>query len=322
MGKKLEKVDINSIDIKDNTFNFTFPVKINEITESIKKVNLLNSVILFENSGKYRIISGLKRVLAFRSLSLETIEAFVYRKDSISELEAFMIAVFDNKSIRRLNIVEKSVILNRLKMYHNLIDSEIIENYMPIIGLERSGKLLNDYLALSKFDNDLKECIVNRDIPIKILSLLASVSDEKLSLISMIITKLNLGSNKIKELVRLVDEIVEKDNVSINGLREDLNIDAELNSERITLSQKWEKIVCSLREKRFPMWSRIEKSLLRNVSSLNLPKNMRFSYPPYLEGDKFKIEVEFSSSDELKEIANKLIDISKKEELSEIIKLI
>ena len=322
MGRKLERIDINYIDIKDYTFNFTFPVKIDEITESIKKVNLLNPVILFENNNKYRIISGLKRILAFKLLSLETIEAFVYGKGSISELEAFLIAVYDNTSIRRLNIIEKSVILNKLKMYHNLKDGEIIENYMSIIGLERSGKLLNDYLVLSKFNNDLKEYIVNRDIPIKTLSILALVSDEKLSLISEIIITLNLGSNKIKELVRLVDEIVERDNVDINSLREDLNIDAELNSERITLSQKWEKIVYSLRERRFPMWSKIEKSLVRNISSLNLPKNMRFGYPPYLEGDKFKIEAEFSSSDELKEAAHKLIDISKKEELTEIIKLI
>jgi len=95
-----------------------------------------------------------------------------------------------------------------------------------------------------------------------------------------------------------------------------------LNNERMTLSQKWEKIVRLLREKRFPMWNKIEKSLLKNISSLNLPPNMRFCYPAYLEGDKFKIEAEFSSSDELKEAADKLIDISKKEELTEIIKLI
>ena len=322
MKKTLKKIKISSIDAKDKTFIYTFPVKIDELRESIKKVSLINPVILYEYNGKHRIISGLKRILAVKSLSFDTIDAFVYESGSISELEAFLISIYDNLSIRRLNNIEKSKILNKLKKYYNLKDEEIIKDFMPVIGLECSKKLLYGYFALSKFDNNLKEHIVIRDIPIKTLSLLASVSDEKLSLISEIVIKLNPGLNKIKELVRMVDEIIEKNDISVERFRLDLEMDAVLKNDKLTLSQKWEKIISSLRKKRFPMWSKIEKNLLSNVSSFNLPKNMHFRYPPYLEGDKFKIEAEFSSSDELKILGRKLIDISKTKELSEIIKLI
>ncbi|MFC1562796.1 ParB/RepB/Spo0J family partition protein [candidate division KSB1 bacterium] len=320
MKKILRKVKIDSIDTNDLTFIYTFPVRIDEIIESIRKIHFLNPVILIEYDGKYRIISGLKRILACKSLSFDMIDAFVFESDSISELEAFLIAVYDNMSIRRLNIIEKSVILNKLRMYHNLKDSKIIDYYMPVIGLGKSRKLLNDYLLLSKFDDVLKEHIVHRDISIRVSSLLASVSEEKLSLISEVIIKFNLGGNKIKELLGLVDEIIERDDTNPRKLRSDLELEAVLKDERLTLSQKWDKIISSLRDKRFPMWSKLEKGLLQDISSLNLPRNIHFIYPPYLEGDKFRIEAEFSSTDELKEFGQKLIDVSKSKELSKIIK--
>ena len=320
--KSLKNTEIDSIDFKDTTFIYTFPVKIEEITESIKRIGLLNPVLLFEYDNKYKIISGFKRVLACKSLCFDSISSFVFESDSISELNAFKIAVYDNISIRKLNIIEKSIILNKLKNYHSLKHNEIIKDFMPIIGLEQSEKLLECYLSLSKIGNDLKEHIVNREVPIKTSSLIASVSKYKLPLISEIIIKFNLGTNKIKELVNLIDEITERDGIDIGELRSDLNLDRVIKNERMTLSQKWEKIISSLREKRFPMWSKIEKKLLRNISSLSLPKNVNLSYPPYLEGDKLRIEIEFSTSDELKIIGQRLIDISKKEELSEIVKLI
>ena len=320
--KSLKNIKINTIDFNDTTFVFTFPVKIEEMTESIKKIGLLNPVILFEYDNKYKIISGFKRVSVCKSLCFDTIPAFVLESGSISELRAFMIAVHDNISIRKLNTVEKSIVLNKLKNYHNLKRDEIINDIMPIIGLEQSEKLLECYLALSEIDNDLKEHIVKREIPIKTSSLIASVSKDKLPLISEIIIKLNLGTNKIKELIYLIDEITDRDNIDTGKLRSDLNLDKTIEDERMTLSQKWERIVSSLRGKRFPMWSKIEKKLLRNISSLSLPQNLNLSYPPYLEGYKLRIEVDFSTSGELQGIGQKLIDISKKKELSEIIKLI
>ena len=66
MKKILKKIKISSIDEEDKTFIYTFPVKIDELCESIRKVSLINPVILFEHNGKHKIISGLKRVLAVK----------------------------------------------------------------------------------------------------------------------------------------------------------------------------------------------------------------------------------------------------------------
>ena len=105
-------------------------------------------------------------------------------------------------------------------------------------------------------------------------------------------------------------------------LWEDLNINEIIEEEKISPSQKWDKIISALRNRRFPEWSRIEKKLVRSISSLGLPRGMKFNYPPYLEGEKFKIELEFSTSDELKAFGKKMLDISSRRELSEIFDLI
>ena len=254
--------------------------------------------------------------------SFDSIDSVVYEGGSISEKEAFTKAVFDNTAIRELNCIEKSTVLCRLRYDYNMNDEEIINDIMPVLKLRQSRKLLDDYCSLRDISEGLKMHIIEREIPIKVSSVLASFSHEKLRLFSEIIIFLNLGANKIKELISLIDEITQRDDTSINELYYQLGIDVIIKDEKITVSQKWEKIVGLLRKKRFPIWSEIEKRLNRNISSLNLPQNMSLYYPPYLEGDKFKIEIEFSKLDELKEGSKKLIDISNKTELSEIIELI
>ena len=82
--KSLKNIKIDAVDLKDTTFVYTFPVKIEEMTKSIKKIGLLNPVILFEYDNKYKIISGFKRVSSCKSLCFDTIPAFVFERDSIA----------------------------------------------------------------------------------------------------------------------------------------------------------------------------------------------------------------------------------------------
>ncbi len=322
MKRDIKIIEINSINYKDDTFLYSFPVKIERITESIKKVGLLNPIILFGCGDKYKIISGFKRFFAYKHLGYNDIDAFVFKSGSISDLEAFLISIYDNIEIRELNIIEKGNILSKLKKRFNLNDNEIIGEYMPVLQLEPSKKLLYDFINLCKLDDDLKEHLINRDVPIKVSSLLTSLSDENLKSMSEIITKLNLGANKIKELVAMIDEISKRDDIGIKKLLYDLKVIETLKNEKMTISQKWERIICILKEKRFPTWNDIEKKIIRNISSLNLPPNIHFKFPSYLEGNKYTFELEFSNSNELKNIGMKLIDISERKEFLELIELI
>lgn len=322
MKRDIKIIKIDSIDYEDDTFLYSFPVKIERITESIKKVGLLNPIMLFEYNNKYKIMSGIKRIFACKRLDYNDIEAFVFKSSSISDLEAFLISIYDNIGIRELNIIEKGNILSKLKKRFNLNENEIIGKYMPVLQLEPNRKLLYDFINLCKLDDDLKEHLINRDVPIKVSLLLTLLSDENLKPISEIITKLNLGANKIKELITVTDEISKRDDIDIKELFHNLKVIETLKNEKMTVSQKWERIICILKEKRFPTWNDIEKKIIRNISSLNLPPNIHFRFPSYLEGNKYTFELEFSNSDELKNIGKKLIDISERRELSELIELI
>ena len=193
---------------------------------------------------------------------------------------------------------------------------------MPILKLEPNKKLYLNYISLINLDNNLLKHCIQRNISIKVLSLLVSIPPENLQFISNVVTSLHLGGNKIRELTAIVDEIVMRDSVSVDELDSEFGIDMILRDERMTNSQKWGKIISLLKERRYPEWTGIEKQLKHNIASLKLQKNMRFVYPQFLEGDRFTIEIDFLNEQELENAAKELAVISKKEALSETIKLI
>lgn len=325
MKRRFENVALELINKENSTFQHTFPQcaeNIRRLADSIDRVGLLSPVMLFECGGEYRTISGFRRVSACELLSIASVDAFVYKSGFFSESEAFIAGVNDNLSVRELNIVEKGIILHKLRDCFAVDEHDIIKNFMPILKLEPSKKLYLNYISLINLDNNLLKYCIQRDISIKVLSIFASILPENLQFVSDVITSLHLGGNKIKELTAIVDEIVMRDSVSVDEVNSELGIDMILRDERMTNSQKWGKIISLLKEKRYPKWTGIEKQLKHNIASLKLQKNMRFVYPQFLEGDRFTIEIDFSIEQELEDAAKELAVISKKESLSEIIKLI
>jgi len=136
MSEKL----INQIDFKDTTFINRLEIKeedleLDELKESIDKVGLMNIVYLQEKEdGRYRIVSGLRRSMAMKSLYNEgkTVKArdrvVIFDKNTPYELLDTM-SVDENLKRKDLSILEQSYKFNREAARKDKNIEEILKEY-------------------------------------------------------------------------------------------------------------------------------------------------------------------------------------------------
>ena len=104
---RFTQIDPHDIDLTDERFRISFILSSDELAVSIRDLGLLNPPVLAQRKGGRTIlVSGWKRVLACRALSLSPIPVFV--ADEKDDLELFKGAVYENASVRTLSAVEKA----------------------------------------------------------------------------------------------------------------------------------------------------------------------------------------------------------------------
>ncbi|NLK62654.1 MAG: ParB N-terminal domain-containing protein [Fusobacteria bacterium] len=136
----LTKNLIDDIDFNDKTFinriyNKEDELEISELKESIRQIGLINIVYLFrKDNGKFRIISGLRRLTACKSLYLEGIdvngqERVILLEESTPDNYLEFISIDENTKRKNLKLIELSYKLNKEAEKDNVEIEEIMERY-------------------------------------------------------------------------------------------------------------------------------------------------------------------------------------------------
>ncbi len=322
--KNPEKVEIEKIDFEDRFFTATYPLEYQRLKESIARVGLIQPVIVRkqEKAEKYQVVCGFRRALACRESDFERIEALVYPEAELSEWDGFLLALFENLAHRDFNEIEKSMVLSKLHYQFGLDPSRIIEEYLPLLGLEAGEAVFRQYLPLIDLDEEIKEYIVRKKLPVRVSSRLLALSPEDRRASFRLISRLNLGVNRIVEFLTYLEEASRRDEIPVRELLGDQQIEAMLGDEKLTRSKKIELIRKILRRKRYPQLTELEAQVEEKLKELHLPPELKLSPPPYFEGDELKVEFGFRDPKELKRMADRLLKISSSPGLKEILKII
>ena len=123
------------------------------------------------------------------------------------------------------------------------------------------------------------------------------------------------------ERMIMLEEICQKDKVSVKDLVDSAEIQEILKNEKLSVSQRTSRIRNILKRKRFPRLSSLEASLSRRIKNLALPKGMLIRPPEFFEEEEFSLELKIKNREDLKRMSRKLLDISEKEEISDLFKV-
>jgi ParB/RepB/Spo0J family partition protein len=321
--RQLQKVQFDQIDLGDHFFLITYPLNSEPLISSIERVGLLQPVFLRElPSGKYQIVHGFRRVLACRDLHFEAVEAWVYNLENLGDLEGFRISLLDNLTIRRLNLIEKATVLYKLFHQFGLEKQVVIRDYMPLLNLEPSSEVLGGYLQLYQLEGEVQNYLVAEEIPLKLALELLRFSPEDQRQLVHLASSLKLTLNTFKELISLIEEIMGREDITLENLLDELDIPGILASSILPVPQKTEKVRKILKQRRYPLLTSLEDQLQEKLKQLRLPKEVLITLPPFLEGDRLKVTFQFRNIKELERILMKLQELIGREELEDILRLL
>ena len=278
----------------------SFGFDLNPLIQSIERVGLINPPLLKrDNQGSVTIITGYRRIKALKSLKADRVGCRVLSGDNILPIECFLLNLHDNLAVRKLNDVEKGMVLARLIPWIKTL--EIVEYYMPLLGLPSNKTTLFSYLRLEEeMEVEAKESIAQGQLSLRNAIMLLDIDSISRSFIIDLISNMKLTVNQQRQLIEYTVDLSHIEGISIPDILDDQSVKRMNSDTRMNNPQKGRALIRYLRMRRYPSVSKAEREFEKMVSKLNLGKRIRIDHSPSFEAPYYRLEVLFKDGPSLR----------------------
>ncbi len=316
LPKNIQWVPIAQIS-NDNLTLFTQTYDSSALTQSIKELGIANPLILKTlGEDKFQIVCGHRRAYAAKELSLETIPAWFISENS-SETELIRLNLIENN--RTYGDIERGGIIAKL-VDCETPESSIIKEYMPMIGLERSKNLFDQYLRSSQLEEDLQEVFHQLNVPIRTYNICFSWTPNGQRAIRDVLAKLKPGVNKVRFLLETIDEIAHKEAITPENVLSSEEISKFLEFGE-TAGIIFDKTQEYLFKRRFPELGQLKTNVILAKDKLKLSDQIKIKTSDSFENGEIRLEIKFSKLEEILNYSNNLAEVAKSEEMEALIHL-
>lgn len=308
LKRKEIRLPLDRIDLP-GPYCMSYNFSLSGLIRSIKRYGVMNPPLIVFKTGKGRahVVCGYKRLLALKEIGESEADLLDITESGLSDKELILLSLYENLSIRELNLIEKAMVIKRLSthMPHN----ELI-GFMSELNLPPSQKHFELLIEIEMYPDSIKREIAKGSIPLKTIEYAFDKFDKDGRLIVLdLISKLKLSFNYQFQLLDILKDLSFNQKKSIQEILKESGINSTVEDKKMNPAQKGKAVIKIIRERRFPLLSKAQKEYLKRVSSLDLPDGTRIEPPLYFESNQFKLELRFSSQKELKDKLNKIIKI-------------
>ncbi len=307
----LVRVKLEDIDRSDERFSMNFEPDLLALCNSAKEVGILEPVWLRAKGRRFQIINGFRRFDVAQRLGMKAVKALVWHEDQIDDRVAFQMGVHENVLARGLNVVEKSLVLDRLLTRFSFNCREVVRKWLPLLDLEPSEKILKGFLLISAFSIGTKRYLLDHGVSLKNALLLAAFPEAERRSICGFLWDLRIGENVLREILTYLREIARREGTRVEDLLSNRKIQRILSDESLSGPQRTQAIRRFLRERRYPRLSDLEKRFSSYRKGMGLPPQVKITPPAFFEGDQFKIEFSFRSLKEYEDLLGTLEKLEK-----------
>ncbi len=306
-------MDIDEIDTKDERFRTSWAPPSERMMVSLREIGLLQPPLVQKRGGRNLLVSGWKRILACRALSLSPIEVMAAERKN--DLAVFLLGFFENLATRDFPFVEKAEIAFRLKKFGEP-EERLIAFYLPLLGIHPTASHLRGLLSLSRFERAEKDRIAAIDIHPKSIERLLEFRSEERALVLPLLAP--LSHNSQKELLEDLFEVTRRDDETVKDFLESEEIRGILESDRLSPLQKSEKSREALRKKRYPVFSRWSESFESSARKLPWPNGVRVKPSPFFEEDQLSLTFRFKTKKDFQAGLAKLQKLASRQGFSDL----
>jgi len=314
----ISKIPLRDIDFTDETFSLNFMVHLERLRSSMKKVGLIQPVLVREKHSRYQIVCGFRRGSVCQELGWNEIEARVIHQGE-DDLRLFSMSLHDNLTTRGFNSVEVAIALDKLVHHFRMDPPVVIETFLPLFSLETSEKILNTYLSLVSMEDEMKRYIVQEEVSRSNIRRLASMTSEDRMATLSLLSALKLGENHLREVLTLLEETAQRDRRTVREIIALREIQATLSHQNLTPSQRTEKVKKALLTLRYPRLSQLQETFETKRKGLNLPSGLSLQHPAFFEAKGVKIGLQCETLEEYQSLVSSLSLLQEKEEFQEML---
>ena len=235
-------IDINLIKLNPNQPRTNFNQKdISDLASSIKELGLIQPITVKQDQDNYELISGERRLRAFKQLGIKTIPAYVRNANDQTSLE---MALVENIQRKDLDPIEIAISYSRLIDELNLSQDEMSKR----VGKDRST--ISNYIRLLKLDPIIQSgirdnfismghgrCLINIESKDQQILIYEKILRNSLSVRQTEKIVKELSVKKIKKTGFTDEKLIKK--IKILEKKFSLGIDLKLNKDKGLLSFKF-----------------------------------------------------------------------------------
>jgi ParB family chromosome partitioning protein len=314
---KIKRVCIDDIDFSDQRYRISYFFSADRLVQSIKEVGLIYPPVVVDGGKSLIPVTGWKRLMVCRKLALAPLSVFVCNQKN--DLINFRLALFENWAARDFDLVEKSEILSKLKKFM-VKDEEVIRDYLPLLKVPPTFDYFVLFRKISKLSRKEKKNIFDGNMALPVVEQLVRFSPEERRLLFPFL--LCLSQNKGKELLGNAKEVSLKKKIPVKVILASNRYKAVLDSTKLSLFQKAEKIRQLLKEDRFPQLSARQKAFESAKKNLSWPRDMDISATPYFEDDEIHVQFSFKNEENFFKKLSLLRKTAESEDLARLLKTV
>ena len=239
-SSSLNEIEISKISLNPNQPRTNFDQKsLDQLASSISELGLIQPITVQQSKEEFVLISGERRLRAFKLLNLKSIPAYVRTANDQTSLE---MALVENIQRRDLDPIEIAISYQRLTEELNISHDEMSKR----VGKDRST--ITNYIRLLKLDPIIQSGIRDKFISMGHGRTLINVEshDKQLLIYEKILRNnlsvrqteqivKNLNSDKSKNKVQSIDELIHSEVLKIEN-KTGLSLDFKISKGKGHLS--------------------------------------------------------------------------------------
>jgi len=293
----VQTVDLTSIRDSPGRFCMSFGFDLNPLVSSIEKVGLINPPLVRRDQEEIEIVTGYRRIMALKALNRATVPCRMVDEERFGPLQCLILNLHDNLCTRKLNDVEKGMVLSRISPW--VPRQEIVGRYLPLLELRPDEKNLFFFLEVERDgDTGTKRFIAKEGVTWPVVNILSDMdAPARVSLLRGI-SYLKFNINQQLQFIDYIVDISYIEGTSIPCIVSQVGI-AGIPSKTPNRPQQAKTVLSYLKTRRYPTIMKTEKRFQKTVSDLNLPDGIRIAPPPFFEGDQYRLQIAFREGEEL-----------------------
>ena len=303
MDFRLDKIQLDQIDITNVFYRITTPQDKPPIAPSVNRLGLICPVVVKPTHDQFSIVSGFRRVDACRQDKWSHIPCHIL-PDAASAVTCAEIAIADNLTQRSLNFVEQARCLELLTAATGGIKPA--RAVAAAIGLSFSPPLVAKLNSISHAPEVIRQGLITGTLSLPVALAMSDLAPKDALALADLFERVPMGLNKQREILQNLKEIAIREDMEIGHVLEGEQLQAILMDDALDGNQKAREMRFYLKKRRFPRIVEVETGFNDRLRHLGLGGNVQVSPPPAFEGSTITVTIRSNDLESLKHAHQKL----------------